>query len=346
MFNVASPSARLINTGIFHDDKGILIGPSKYVTEHASRLVMSGAFSDADGAWFLAQQLESIQAQVLPVKYQDLKWRELFPVDTSTPAGADAYGYYTSDMAGQAKIINTASKDIPWSTVARGKVLQQSQWIATKFGYSYGEIEAAKYTGEPLTQAHANSARRAIEELLNTLAWDGNTAAAITGIFNNSDIVTATVPDGAGGDSEWTTKTPDEIVADINKAFTDPWVLSKEKERPDTLLLPTAQYAYISNTRLTETSQTIISYIVAQSPWVNSLNNIISVPLLTGKGTAGADVLIAYKRDPNNIKAKLLQDVTFHPVQQNGLNFETIVTAKSGGIELPYPVSFYILEGI
>ncbi len=350
MFKVAAqPTQRLLDAHpkLFNvDSKTGKAAISVQVEDTASRLLLSGAMNDADGAYFLAQQLESIQAQVLPVKYADITFRSMFPVDTSVPAGAETYGFYTQDMAGQAEIINAAAKDIPWSTVKRGKVTQKTAWFATKFGYSYGEIEAAKYSGMPLEQSMAAAARRAMEEKFDTLAWDGDDAAGITGIFNNTDIVTASVPAGVSTTTPWTTKTPDEIVADINKAFTDPWVLSKQKELPDTLAVPTAQWALLNNTRLTDTGRTIMSYVLQESTWLNSPDQLVSVPLLDGKGTAGVDVMCCYKKDPSNIKAKVLQDVMFMPVQQNGLEFEVIVLGKSGGVELPYPVSFYILEGI
>lgn len=326
---------------------------SRFVDQTAQRLISMGfsspaptRFSDADGAYFFAQQLEQIETRVYEVQYADLLFRQLFPVDTSTPAGAAFYGYTFFDKVGRAKIINPQAKDIPWSDVSRGKVFRKADWIGTKFGYDYGDIQAAMYTGEPLEQNKANAARRAIEELFNELVWYGDDEANIIGIFNNSDIVQSVVPDGVSTNPEWSTKTPDEIVADVNKLFTDPWTSSHGKEKLTDMALPLDQYSLIANTRITDLNMTIMQFIVQNSIWINSAANIHPVSELAGAGPGPSDVMFGWTRSPDKIQVKILQDVTFHPVQQVGLNFEIIVTGKSGGVKLPYPASAYILYGI
>ncbi|MCK4884137.1 MAG: DUF2184 domain-containing protein, partial [Candidatus Diapherotrites archaeon] len=273
-------------------------------------------FSDADGAIFFARQLEYIESQVYNVLYQDLKYRAIFPVDSSIPVGVKSIGYWTYDKAGKAKWINTGAKDLPRVDIGGKETLLPVHWAGASFGYNIGEIASAQFAGVPLDQMKADATRRAHEELLNETCWFGNADNGLVGLFSAG----TGIPSAAAPNAPWSTATPDEVVSDVNKIFSDVVVDTLEKEKPTHLMLPTAEYNRLGSTRMTETGITLWQYLIANSPWIAGPDNIVSVPELTDIGGA-TTAAVAYTRDPAKIEQKIPQDIVFHPVQQVGLEW-------------------------
>jgi hypothetical protein len=257
-------------------------------------------FSDAEGQMFMARELEYMEARTFEVLYQDLLFRQLFPVDTSPPPGAKNVTYKVFDKRGKPRWLNTKSFDLPRADVDGREVTTPLHWSGLSYGFSMAEIEAARFAGVPLEQAKANAVRRGFEEEMNDVAFNGNADLGLTGFFSTgTGIPRTTAPNGAGGFPQWDTKTPDEIIADVGLLFSKPVEDTLQKERPTELWLPTKQYNDIANRRLTDTGETLFSYIVSKSPWITSADKIVSVPDLTGAGTGGVDVAVAASRNPD-----------------------------------------------
>lgn len=298
------------------------------------------SFSDADGAIFFARQLEYIESRVFQVLYQDLKYRSMFPVDSSVPAGVKSIGYWVRDHAGRMKWINTGAKDIPRVDIGGKEVSHPVHWGAASFAYNIGEVESARFAGVSLEQEKANAARRVIEEGLNDACWFGVPDAGLIGFFTSG----TGIPSAAAPNAPWSAATPDEIVDDVNKIFSDVVTNTLEKERPNMLGLPTAAYNRLGNTRMTETGETIMSYLVKNSPWIIGPNNIVSIPELTN--VSGTTRAMAWTLNPDKIEQKIPQDIIFHPVQRVGLEWVVYVTVVYGGLHIRYPLSANIFTGV
>jgi hypothetical protein len=307
----------------------------------------SASFTDDEGMMFMARELEQMEARTFDVLYQDLMYKQLFPVDSSINPGAKSITYKVYDKRGKPRWINSKAKDLPRADVDGRDVTTYQHMSGLSYGYSLQEIMAARFAGVPLEQAKANAVRRGFEDEMNLTAFAGNADLGFVGFFTvGNGIPRTTAPNGAGGDSEWDTKTPDEIIADIALLFTKPIVDSKQKERPTELWLPTAQYLDLKSRRLTDTGETLFSYIARKSGWLTGEDKIVSVPDLTGAGTAGVDVAVAATRNPDKLEQKISQDVTFYPVQQQGLEWVVPAAIVYGGLVIRYPAAFHILEAI
>lgn len=303
-------------------------------------------FSDAvDGALFFSRQLENIEAKTYKVLYQELKYKSLFPVGTSIPKGAISSTYRAYDHAGKAKIIGSHAKDLPRVDLSGAETTNPVRWIGNSFGYSVMEIASAMFAGVPLDQMKANAARRVIEELFNSICFNGDANSGLKGFFT-SGIPEATAPNGAGGTPQWSTKTADEILADINAMFSTVIVDTKEVEKADTLGVDTANFNLLHETRVPDTDMNLWRYILANSAYLAGPGNIVSVPEFAGAGTGGVDVAAVWTKDPNKVEFQIVEDITFHPVQQEGLEWVTNVTGITSGLHVRYPKSAYILEDV
>ena len=301
---------------------------------------------DVQGVFF-QRELELIKAQSYDVQYADLIARNLFPVSNEGGFAITSITYRSYDKVGAAKLINNYAKDLPRADVGGKEVTIPVKEIGTSYGYTIKEIAASQLTGRSLDQQRANASRRAVEEEINDIAFNGRTDADLPGFLSNPNIPTVTVVNGAGGTPEWTTKTPDEILFDVNDLFGDIFENTKMKERADTLLLPPQQWNYIASTpRASNSDTSILQYIVKNSPFIMSEDNIIPVNELVGAGTAGVDIMVAYTRRPDKLQLEIPGELQYFAPQEQGLEFVIPGMSSIAGVNVYYPLSAAIGEAI
>lgn len=303
---------------------------------------------DADGAFFFQRQLEHIKARSYDVRYAELKARSLFPVSNEGGQGITSITYRTYDQAGAAKIINAYADDLPRADVAGKETTIPVRSVGISYAYNLDEIAASQLTGAALDQRRANAARRSNEQVVNDVAFFGDAESGLPGLFSNPNIPTGAVVNPGSG-TEWVNKTPDQILFDVNDLFADIFETTKMVERGNTLLLPPNQWSYISSTpRSANSDTTILQYLVQNSPYLNSAEDIIPVnecdsannPLLA------SDAMVAYDRSPDKMQLEIPVELEMLPVQQK--NLEMVVPGRSrlAGLNIYYPLSIAIATGI
>jgi hypothetical protein len=299
---------------------------------------------DADQAIFFARQLEHLKARSYDVKYAELKFRMLFPISNEARPGCTRITYHVYDKVGMAKLISAYAKDLPRVDIAGKEVSSPVRVGGAAVGYTLQEVRAAAKTGDPLDARRMSAATRAHEQLMHSIAWYGDDTAGLVGLFNNANLPIGTVVDGVSTDPEWSTKTPDEILFDLNSIVNDIYTDSKLIERANALMLPPAQYTYIASTpRSSVSDTTILAYFLANNPFIKTVE---AVNEMAGAGTAGADVMCAYTKDPEKLTYEIPMEVIFHPEQRKGLEIEIPSECSIGGLIVYYPMSIRLREGI
>ena len=220
--------------------------------------------------------------------------------------------------------------------------------VGISYGYNLDEIQSSQLTGAALDQRRANAARKSVEQVVNDVAFFGDATSGMGGLFDHPNIPTgAVVNPGAG--TEWVNKTPDEILFDINDLFADIFETTKMVESGNTLLLPPAQWSYIMSTpRASNSDTTIGQYVAMNSPYLNSVEDIIPVnecnaannPLL------GTDAMVAYDRNPDKLQLEIPVELEMLPVQQKNLEFVIPGRSRIAGLNIYYPLSLAIGTGI
>jgi hypothetical protein len=304
------------------------------------------AVVDADGAVFFARQLEHVLARSIDVVYADLVARDLFPVNSEAGPGATSITYQVFDKLGMAKIITAYAQDLPRADISGKEVNQKIRSVGISYGWNRDEIEHARFSGTPIDTKRSDAARRATAETEEEIAWGGDAASGLVGLLSNPNIPNTNTTAG----SVWTAATPAEILADINNTFTTMHADTLMKEQADTLLLPVAQYNYIATTpRSDQSDMSILSWLVANSPFLGSTANVVPVNRLNNGGVGagdGADMFIIYKKDPMKLELHIPQELEFFPPQERGLELVVPGRSRIAGTIVYYPLSVAFTYGI
>lgn len=188
---------------------------------------------------------------------------------------------------------------------------------------------------------------------IDQLVYQGFKNVGITGLVNDDNVVSSLAPNGASGDTLWSSKTVDEILWDINKALVEAWAASEYDESAiaNHILLPPAKYAYIQSTRIgTSGDESILSYILKNNLAANQGKSLTIVPCrwCTGAGTGGKDRMVVYVNDKDFLYFDLPVPLTRAMTQPVALQFAyvTIYAAQMGQIKWMYYQPACYVDGI
>lgn len=307
------------------------------------RAIESSGRLDANESVFFARQLEFIKSQSYDVKRAKLNALEILPVSTATPEGATTITYRQYDSVGAAKIIANYANDLPRADVSGKEFTSPIRSIGISYGYNVQEIRSAQFSGTPLSEKKMRSAQRAHEELVNRLAWAGDTEHGLPGFMTNANIpVYIVFADGIGFSKLWTAKTADLIIRDVNGIINQVQTQSKGIHRANMVLMPLEQYALISSMpRSTTTDTTVLAFLQANNPGV-MFRAVIELDAFNG----GLDRMVAGEFSIDNLQLELPMAFRQYSPQQTGLEFVIPAESRFGGVIVEYPLAFAIGDSV
>lgn len=298
---------------------------------------------DSAETMFFKRELEQVKAKSYDVLKAPLKAFELIPVDSTTAPGATTVTYEQYDSNGIAKIISNYADDLPTADVKGKEFHSTIKSIGNSYVYSKNDIRAAQFAGKPLNQRKANAAVEAHRQLMNKLAFFGDAEYGIQGLLTNPNIPSAPVVASAAATLTWVTKTPDEILKDLNSAVSDMLDLTKGVEVPNTIVMPIAQYNHIATTaRSANSDTTILEFFKGNNPGIE----VMWATELKGAFAGGTDGFIVYNRNPDKLWMEIPMMVQMSPAQEKGLSYMVPVESKFGGVIVPYVLSVSFRRGI
>lgn len=304
-------------------------------------------YDAATGLSFLLAQLTYLETKMYEKLYKHINYAEIIPVSMEAGEWAESITYFYMDGAAIAEFVGTKSLNVPIAEIGTEKVTVPVELGATGYEYSDEELRQAIQLNRPLPVLKTNVARRAYEELAQRTGMLGDATHNLAGFINNANVTAATVADGASTDPEWVTKTPNEILFDVNDFMGDVFVDTLQVERPDTLLLPTAQWNYIAGTPRSDNSDTtILQWLINNSPYLSSAEDIKPLVELAGAGAGATDRMMTYTKDPDKVIMHIPMPLRFTEPQRKGRGFEVPGEFKLGGVEFRYPGSARYADGI
>lgn len=303
---------------------------------------------DAQAAFaFVLAQTAHVEASVYAMRYADIQYPQLVPVDTSAHPFAKTVTYFSSDKAGAADWINGNADDIPMADTEMSQ-FESAIWSAgIGYGYGWEEINQAQMLGINLNSDKANAARRGAEEMVDRVVMEGDARKNVEGLLDHSDVTAtgATNGDWGGGST-----TPDEVIEDVNDALTNVQDATNNIVLADTVLLPHSKWNYLASRRLTDTSMTILEFIRQNNVYTAQTGAPLTIRATRKLDTAGVSStarLVAYRRSPEVLKFHMPMPHRFLPVWQAGpLRWEIPGVMRLGGLDIRLPNEISYVDGL
>lgn len=276
---------------------------------------------------------------------------------------ADETSSYTNSTFAAAGGINSSGKNfvgkttnaIPGMGVDIGKTASPLYLWAMELGYSIPELLSAQQLGRPIDdQKHAGMQLKWNMDI-DEMVYIGDSSLSKYGLVNSTAVTTGFVSAGATGGLAWSTKTPAEILKDINDLIAAAYAAAGYAVCGTKLLVPPTQFGYISTqTVSTAGTVSILKYIEDNSMCLRITGKKLDVqPLkwLAGRGevagspSAATDRMVVYTQDKTRVRYPLV------PLQRTPLEYRSIYHlttyfGKLGCLEIVYPETIRYADGI
>lgn len=302
---------------------------------------------------FLVRQGTLIEPTVYNMQYRDIQYPGLVPVDTSAPEWIQTVTYYSQDAVGRANWFAGMGQDIPHVGLSREKFESGVYMAAIGYDYSLEELGTAQLLGMNLTADKAAMARRAYEEFMDNIAFVGDGRKGMKGLINATTPTSTSAPaDGAGGSRTFASKTPDQILRDVNVILTGIGTDTLNTELADTILWPYDVMLDISTRRIDAVNQTtILTWLEDNNIYTKQTGQRLTMRSLVGvldtAGTGGTKRMVAYRRSPEVLKMHIPMPFRFLPAWQSGpITFEVPGIFRVGGVDIRRPKAVRYLDQI
>lgn len=286
---------------------------------------------------------------------------EVSSFTVSTYASAGGLGSGQGIGTGKAWI-GKVTNQVSGVGVDIAKVVQPLTPWGLEIKYTVMELESAAKIGRPIDQQKYSALQLKHQMDIDEQVYIGDTTLLQYGLVNSdnrtdlSDITNvANVANGAAGSPLWTQKSPDEILADVNEILVSTWAASAWAVFPGNLLIPPAQFGYISTTKVSNAGNvSILKYLLENN--LLTASGVAKLSIFPSKwcigsgvggtiGTVGIDRMVCYTKDKERVRypMTLLQRT---PVQYDSIYQKTTYFAKLGVLETVYPETVSYRDGL
>lgn len=228
---------------------------------------------------------------------------------------------------------------------------------ALEIKYTILELESAAKIGRPIDQQKYNGMKLKHDMDTDEQVYIGDTSTGDTGLINNSLVTNVTnLPVGDSGSALWSSKTPDEVLADFNFAITSVWTASAYAVMPNRVLLPPAQFGALATAKVSDAGNvSVLKYVEENNVATRSGQGrleIVPCKWNVGAGVGGAigtanghDRMVVYTKDKERVRfpMTLLQRT---PVQFESIYHKTTYFCRLGVVEVVYPETVGYFDGL
>lgn len=237
------------------------------------------------------------------------------------------------------------------------KIPHQLRPWGLEIKYTILELESAAKLGRPIDQQKYEGLQLKYQMDVDEQVYIGDTSMGDTGLVNNTLVTNVNnLPNGASGFATWASKSPDEILADVNAMLTSVWTASAWAVMPERLLLPPTQFGLISTMKVSLAGNiSVLKYIQENSLLTTSGKGKLEIyPLkwLIGSGAGGTvgtagtiDRAVVYTKDRKRVRfpMTLLQRT---PLQYDSIYQKTTYFGRLGVVEVVYPETLGYFDGL
>lgn len=322
----------------------------------AGKAVAMDAAGIASGQAFLVSELEK-RDMLVRTPLTSYTYTRDIPIRVgggwADYVSAMSVGYGLTGGAGEGMVTANAADGIPLVQADFSKDAWKAHAISAGTRVFWIDMMKGNMTGRNIDTLLRDGLRLAYDKHMDQNVYVGIPAYGTTGLVNNPDVTATTVANGAGGTATWATKTPDEILNDVNTAILDAWAASGYDldAIPNHIILPYEQYNYIATTRVSALAEkTILTFLLDNNvARANGSDLFIGATAwCKGAGTGSTDRMVVYCNKERYVAVDELVPLTRAMTSTNAERF-SYDTAYAGNVsecEIFYAQTLVYADGI
>lgn len=223
----------------------------------------------------------------------------------------------------------------------------------TTMRIKFVDMMRSQVTGRSLDKMLSDGVRLVYDKHMDENVYRGLSDYGSYGLVNNPNITAASAATGSGGTTDWASKTPAEILKDINDALNAVWAAAGYDLRamPNHILLPHEQFNYIATQPVSSLSEkSILTYL--QENNVAAKNNvelvIAGVPWCKSAGVGQSDRMVVYVHDEQFIAVEELAPLSrvMTSPSTEAQAYDSLYMANLSEVEFFYTQTVRYVDGI
>lgn len=258
-------------------------------------------------------------------------------------------GAGTLKVGGNMPFVSAETTAIPGVDINGNKIVLPLRLLAREVTYTSVELERSQLTGQPIDVQKINALNTLYQMNTDQMVYIGATEVGATGLVNNAGVTVDTVATGISGSKLWSQKTPDEILADVNSLLSASWAAAAYAVCPGKLLLPPAQFSYISSQKVSSAGNVSILKFLKENSISLNINgselDVQPVKWLAGRGVDSADRMVVYTNEEDRVRFPMVP-IRRETAYYQGLRFTAPYLWAFGEMELVYPETVRYADGI
>lgn len=266
---------------------------------------------------------------------------------------AQSIAYGITGGSGSGPVHAGGANGLPMVSANVEKGLYRAHVFAAGLRVLFVEMQKAAQIGRSLDQMLTDGIRKAYDKHMDQHVYTGIEEYGTTGLLNDPEAAETTVSTGAAGATEWSKKTPDEILVDVNAALMANWAAAEydETAKPNHILIPYEQYADILTRKVTElATETILDFLLKNNASTKNGGSLYIGPTrwCKGAGTGKTDRMAVYVNSSRFVSMDELVPLSRIMSGPNVANvcYDTAYMANISQVQVLYPQTIAYYDGI
>ena len=261
--------------------------------------------------------------------------------------------YGVTGGSGNGTVQSSGANASPLVQLNLEKDVYNTHVFNTTMRIKFTDMMRSQITGRSLDKMLSDGVRLVYDKHMDENVYKGLSQYGSSGLVNNPNVTAATADNGAGGSSTWASKTPQEILKDINDAINAVWEAAGYDLRamPNHILLPHAQFNFIATQPVSSLSEkSILTYL--QENNVAAKNNvdlvIAAVPWCKQAGTGSSDRMVVYVHHEDFIAVEELAPLSrvMTSPSTEAQAYDSLYMANLSEVEFFYTQTVRYVDGI
>lgn len=230
-----------------------------------------------------------------------------------------------------------------------GKTTSPLSLWAMQLAWTIPELESAQKLGRPVDQQKFAGLQLKYQMDIDEQVYIGDSALGLYGLVNSPLVTASNVVNGASASPLWSSKTPAEMLADVNTLSSNAWAASGYAVCPSKLLLDPVNYSRLVSTLVSTAGNVSVLKYLQDNSLSNSINgkplDIQPLKWLTGRGTGGTNRMVVYSQAQDRVRFPLVP-LQRTPLEYRNLHQLTTYFGRLGATEFVYPETVAYADGL